>query len=66
LGIVVAVAKGERIAAVAFTVTLCCMGVLYALSVRAAREDRLNSLKRYMNIAAILITVAMFVFLTGK
>jgi hypothetical protein len=64
--LLIAVARGARIASIALALALFGTTLLYAASVRAARNDQPNQLKRYMNTALFVTTLAVFLFLTGR
>lgn len=64
--LLVAVARSARIASIGLALALFGTTLLYAASVRAARNDQPNQLKRYMNTAIFVTTLAVFLFLTGR
>ena len=66
LFLVIAVAKGARIASIVLVFAIFGTTLLYGASVRAARKNRPDLLKRYMNITVILSTIGVFLFLAGR
>jgi len=64
--LLIAVARGARIASIALALALFGTTLLYAASVRAARNDQPNQLKRYMNTAMFVTIVAVFLLLRGR
>jgi len=64
--LLIAVARGARVASIGLALALFGTTVLYAASVRAARNDQPGHLKRYRNITAFLTTIAAFLFLTAR
>jgi hypothetical protein len=64
--LVIAVARGARIASIGLALALFGTTVLYAASVRASRNDQPAQLKRYMHTALFVSTLAVFLFLAGR
>jgi len=64
--LVIAVARGARIASIGLALALFGTTLLYAASVRASRHDQPGHLKRYMSAALFVSTIAVFLFVTGR
>ena len=64
--LLISVARGSRLASIGLALALFGTTLLYAASVRASRNDQPAQLKRYMNTALFLSTIALFLFLAGR
>jgi len=64
--LLIAVARGARIASIGLALAVFGTMLLYAASLPAARNDQPGHLKRYVNLAMLVTTVAAFLFLAGR
>ena len=66
LSLIIAVAKGAQIASVVLTAAIFGTTLLYVAASRAARKDRNDRLKLYMNLTVVVYAIAAFVFLAAR